>query len=408
MALDLLKNILDDEFLENLAKSADLYKIGSNSVLDPEEIRIGLKVVPRAVMSMLISELAPMNINTHKDIHLPFGKTAYISANKNAADDYTGSVYNDNKLVYDFKNRSIPGLGLILLSTFELYDVEDLTAKESAVQSNEDIDRKVQKLIDERMELHSLVNKVVEDKMAQREALHKLMMMKLNEAIAKEHKKNADIAEVRKIQESSTPQSDPYFRGMTNGIEVANAIANEKEPRFVETPKKPIEVKAGDVVKKETGHETGIHGSSSEEPEHAGESVAGNILRYPHGATKENIRNAHKKVLGEMKEIKPNLPKSEQMIKKELPLKKFLDRKKKPKEYSVEMAKSETVSCDSCGQIIFGSGGFAGCICFGQDQHRKIWLKKNDDGVQIRFSRGWDEQNIEMLLETLRSKNGRN
>src|ERR1035437_3313823 len=144
MANNLLKNILDDEFLGNLARSADLYKIGTNTVLDPEEIRIGLKVVPRAVMSMLISELAPMEINSHKDIKLPFGKSAYMAVNKNAADDFTGSVYDSNKLVYDFKNRSIPGLGIILLSTFELYDMEELKRP----GKEEDVEKKVQKLID--------------------------------------------------------------------------------------------------------------------------------------------------------------------------------------------------------------------------------------------------------------------
>ncbi len=168
MRNDLLKSILDDEFLETLAKSADLYKIGTNTVLDPQEVLIGLKVVPRAVMSMLISELTPMEINSHKNVQLPFGKGAYMAANKGAADDYTGSVYDDNKLVYSFRNRSIPGLGLILLSTFELYDLEDLSAKNDQVQPSEDIDKKVQKLIDERMELHSLVGRVVEDKMAQK------------------------------------------------------------------------------------------------------------------------------------------------------------------------------------------------------------------------------------------------
>jgi hypothetical protein len=96
-----------------------------------------------------------------------------------------------------------------------------------------------------------------------------------------------------------------------------------------------------------------------------------------------------------------------ELSKKELPLKKFLDRKKKPKEYHVEMTKSETVDCQDCGQTIFGSGGFSGCICYGQDQHRKIWIKKSDDVIQLRFSRGWDEDNIEQLLETLRKSNGK-
>lgn len=306
MENNLLKSILDDEFLETLAKSADLYKIGSNSILDPEEIRIGLKVVPRAVMSMLISELAPLEINAHKDIKLPFGKNAYISANKNAADDYTGSVYDNNKLVYDFKNRSIPGLGIILLSTFELYDLEELSKPN---EPKEDIDKKVQKLIDERMELHSLVSKVVEDKMAQREALHKLVMDKLGMII------------------TTKPVAIPPI--------AAPVMA-------------PIDIKPQDIVKKEISS------------------------------------------------------------KKELPLKKFMDRKKKPKEYHVEMSKSEIVDCPDCSQKIYGNGMFSGCLCYGQDQNRKIWIKKSEDGIEIKFSRSWDPENIEMLLETLRRNNGKN
>jgi hypothetical protein len=300
---NLLKNILDNEFLETLAKSADLYKIGSNSVLDPEEIRIGLKVVPRAVMSMLLSELGSLEINAHKDVLLPFGISARMSVNKNAADDYTGSVYSNNKLVYDFKNRSIPGLGIILLSTFELYNLEELSKP-----TNDKSDLLgIQKLIDERMELHSLIGRVVEDKIAHREAIHKLMMDKLSEAMKRPHISLTDM--------TSSP-----------------------------TAVSPISVKPSDMIKKETSK------------------------------------------------------------KKELPLKKFLDRKK-PKDHHIEMAKSETVDCESCGKTIFGASGFSACICYGSDMNKKIWIKKSDDGIDIRFSRGWDPDNIEQLLETLRRKN---
>ena len=304
MAINLLKSILDDEFLGILAKSADLYKIGSNTVLDPEEIRIGLKVVPRAVMSMLISELTPMEINSHKDIKLPFGKVAYMAVNKNSADNFTGSVYSDNKLVYDFKNRSIPGLGIILLSTFELYDMGQLNEPK---KHEDDIDRRVQKLIDERMELHSLVSRVVEHKMAEREAIHRIMMAKLGEAMR--------------------PDLSP--------------------PKMVE-PSKSIEIKPTDIVKKEVS-------------------------------------------------------------KKGSPLKDFIERKKKPKEYRVEIAKSETINCGDCGQVIFGeTSGLSACICYGPDQNRKIWVKKSEGGVQIKFSRYWDPENISMLLEAIRRKNGKN
>ena len=336
-----LNSILDDEFVTELAKSADLYKIGSNSVLDPAEIRIGLKVVPRAVMSMLISELSIMEINSSKQIQLPFGRNAWISVNKNAADDYTGSVYDNNKLVYDFKNRSIPGLGIILLSTFELYNLEELSKPQH--EPAPDADRQIQKLIDERMELHSLVAKVVENKLAEREAIHRLMMSKLTEALQEKRKISDQISEVTQIATDPRNTATEYGRGMANGLLVADSVANDKyDPKFIEPPK-TLDIKPSDVIKKEPS-------------------------------------------------------------KKELPLKKFLDRKK-PKEYHVEIAKSETVDCESCGQTIFGPNLFSCCICYGEDQHKKIWIKKSENGIIVKFSKSWNPENIEILLECLRRKN---
>jgi hypothetical protein len=340
-AENLLKKILDDEFLQTLAKSADLYKIGSNSVLDPQEIKIGLKVVPRAVLSLLISQLTSMELNSSKDIQLPFGKEAYIRVNKNAADDYTGSVFDNNKRVYDFMNRSIPGLGIILLSTFELYDLEELSKPQKV---EEDVDHKVQKLINERMELHSLVSRVVENKIVEREAIHKLMMDKLSEALKAEAKKNEKISDVTKIAHQSS-SSGEYFRGMTNGMIVADSIANEKEANFVDAPKKPLEIKASDITKKEISSKKGS------------------------------------------------------------PLKEFLEKKSKPKEYFVQ--KCESMDCRDCGKTIFGSSGFSGCICFAENQNSKLFIRKNEKGeLSISFSKQWSVDNIELLLETLRRKNG--
>lgn len=304
-----LNKILDEDFLQSLAKSADLYKIGSNSILDPEEIRIGLKVVPRAVMSLLINALTPMPLNSSIELQLPFGKMAFLNANKNAADDYTGSVYDNNKLVYSFQNRSIPGLGIILLSTFELYELEEL---KNDIKPAENVEAKIQKLIDERMELHSLIGRVVENKISEREVLHKLMMNKLNQALNKEC---VDCG------------SDP--------------IMGKPE---VEVPKKKLDFKPEDMAKKEEAPKKGS------------------------------------------------------------PLKGFLERKKKPKEYRIEIAKSDTVNCNDCGQTIFGKGSFSCCLCYGQDRHNKIWIKKSEDSIQIRFSKSWDQENIKMLLETLRGK----
>lgn len=89
-----------------------------------------------------------------------------------------------------------------------------------------------------------------------------------------------------------------------------------------------------------------------------------------------------------------------------LKLKEFIEsRKKKNKpEFSVQLSKGETVDCPDCGKNIFNGSVFAGCICLGDDRERKVFIKKTEEGIKVRFSKGWDADNIEMLLSTLRNK----
>ena len=106
-----------------------------------------------------------------------------------------------------------------------------------------------------------------------------------------------------------------------------------------------------------------------------------------------------------------NSPPKQQKIeksdeKKPKPLADFLEKAKKKHEYSVVMAKGEQVHCPDCGKNIFDGKAFSGCICLGDDMERKVFIKKEQDGIKVRFSKGWDEENIEMLLEVLRKKNG--
>lgn len=300
---DLLNRILDKEFLGTLAKSTGVTS---------DRVMADLKVVPRAVMSLLISELQPMAKGETKQIDLPFGEKEFLGIKKTGDDQFSFSLSRGNARDF-FHGRSIPSIGAALLSKFELFDLDSLSKNESGL--SEDTKREVQKLIDDRMELHCLVSRVVENKMAEREAIHKLMMGKLAEAIV---------------------HPDTNHDKMSRPLPVPHISA----------PVGPINLEAKDVMKKEAP------------------------------------------------------------AKKGSPLKEFLDRKKKPKtqEYHVEIAKSETRDCLDCGQEIFGNLTYAGCICMGQDQNRKIWIKKSEDGIQIKFSRGWDPENAEMLLETLRAK----
>lgn len=330
-----LKKTLGDDFLESLAK-VELWKPGTRTTIDHEEIKTALKIVPRAIMSFLIQELSGMKIGEHKDIRLPLtGKSALIRVDKNERDVYSGQIEEDNKFVVDFKFRSLPGIGLVILSAFELYDINQLNNDHDGLADG--VEDRVQKMIDERIALHSLISNVVEQKVSHKEAMSQLMLAKLtaelNEAKEELQKEKAQIANVAAIaNREPEAQKDEYFRGLANGLAVADAVANDKEPEFIDSPAKKMKS----------------------------------------------------------------------------PLKAFLDNraKKKAPTFDVYMAKGETVDCPDCGKNIFDGKIFSGCICLGDDREKKLYIKKTEEGINVRFGRGWDPENIEMLLDVLRKKHG--
>jgi hypothetical protein len=320
-----LSKTLGKDFFESLAK-VELWKPGTRTTVDHEEIKTALMIVPRTVMALLIRELTPMTIGETKEIKLEVGSDAMVRLSKHERDVYSGEVFENNTRIVDFKYRSIPGVGLVIMSAFEMYDTEKLVDNDKQ-QPAEDVTKKLQNLIDERLALHDLVSKVVDKKLEERDAIKQLLMAKINEDL----KVKKDIAELANISKVSAPMEDDYFRGMANGMAVADAVVNNKEPEFVESKKK------------------------------------------------------------------------------ESPLKGFLDQRKnkqKPSEFAIEMAKNEQVNCPDCKKNIFDGKVFSGCVCLGDDMDKKIHIKKTEEGVKIRFGRGWDLENIEMLLEVLRSKRG--
>lgn len=323
-----LSKTLGEDFVESLEKF-ELWKPDTRSVTDHNELFQGLRIVPRTIMSLLIKELTPMSIDENKEIKLPVESNSILKVTKHGPDTYSGEIIDNNKKLTEFKFRPIPGVGLVIMSCYELYNVDDLVKPDN---TSEDASNKIQRLIDERLALRDLIEKVVDKKMMEREAIHKLFMLKLSDSVREMKEKAKQVQELRDLNERATPQSDPYFQGMTNGLEVANAVVNDKEPKFVEAPKK-----------------------------------------------------------------------------KGSPLKDFLDSRKnkiKKNEFAIEMAKGETVSCPDCGKSIFDGQLFSGCICLGDDREKKVFIKKTEEGIKIRFGRGWDQDNIEMLLEVLRRKHG--
>lgn len=341
-----LDKVVGEDFLETLAKN-ELYKPNANVAIDLEDIRIGLKVVPRIILSLLIRELPPMKMGDVKAIPLFLGSGAILHVNKHDTDTYSGSIVDNGAVLVSFKYRPLPGVGLVIMSAFELYEMEEPKCSPPPTPFVPQAEVNVQKLIDERLALYDLVGQVVERKLMEKEAIQKLFLAKIKEQMdaAKElDKLKSDIANVRNIQNADpATKTDTYFRGMANGLEVAHAAAQKKEPEFVEAPK----------------------------------------------------------------EMNEALSMSEKKPKKESPLKGFLDKKKvKKSEYEFKMTKGEIVECPDCLHKIFTDTGFSACICYGSDMDKKVFLKKTEQGIKLSFPKSWDKDNMLMLLEILRKKNG--
>lgn len=191
----LVKSMLGEDFFESLEKS-DVYKMYNRSVTSLDEVSTGLKIVPRAVMSFLISSLSHLDAGDNKDLSLPFAPDCNMQVTKKDQDVFSGYIYSRGKKINEFNNRSIPGIGLVLMTTFELYDVEEL--KEAKEKEKESFNvSKLQEMIDERLRLHSLVSRVVDQKLAQRDAVEILVKEKLAQALAQKEEKEAEVKKVK-------------------------------------------------------------------------------------------------------------------------------------------------------------------------------------------------------------------
>lgn len=307
-----LKKALGDDFFQSLEK-IELWKMGTKTVIDHEEIKTALKIVPRTIMSFLISNLQPMLIGETKELRIPVGGDhPILRVTKHEKDVYSGELedstekYTDKK-VAEFKYRSIPGIGLVIMSAFELYDVDNLEKEPSHEVSSGTVEM-VQKMIDERLQLHDLIGKVVDKRLTERDAIQSLVLAKLGDSMSK-------------------PQEKAPESAVTVNVDISPEIKVEQKVK----------------------------------------------------------------------------------IKKISPLKGFLDdrsKKLKKNEYAITLMKGENVSCPDCGQSIFDGQVFAGCICLGDDMDKKVYLAKSENGMKVRFGKGWDPENIEMLLEVLRRHRG--
>lgn len=292
----LVKSILGNDIFDELKKSA-IYKPETKTALDPEEIRVALEIVPRSVLSFLFANLKYREVNDIIDVELPWALNAKLHVNKLGMDNYSGEVTKDGKRLYEFQHRSMPSLGLILLSVFELYDIDLLNEiKQKQDQPPQPTDRieRLQDIIDDRLAMHSLVRDVVDKRISEREAINKLIKERLSDHIAETQLKAEEPKEEAPMEDTSKSK-----------------------------------------------------------------------------------------------------------------LKQFLDNIEKKRSDPVELDKSEDIKCPDCKTTIYKkeTTEIVPCICYGEHMAKPIKINKSADGmVKIKFPKGFDIENVEMLLEALKKQ----
>lgn len=283
--LNFIKKNLGNDFLVKLEK-ADIIKLNTSTGVSPEEIKVALQIVPRYILSYLFINLKYINDGGNVELTLPFANGT-LHANKHSNDNYSGEIIADNKVVNEFKNRSLPSIGLLLMSTFELYDMSNIDEIRNVQPEQENKIDKLQELIDERLRMQNLISAVVDQKIAQNEAIRQLV-------------------ELRVQQKVSIPKEETMM---------------EKAP-------------------------------------------------------------------SKLREFLDNKEKKRQGIDKNVG----------------ELDKSQDISCPDCGTNLYKSGNdhIRCCICMGDHMNKKIKILKTEDGVKLKFPKNFEEENIEMLLETIK------
>lgn len=242
-----LNKFLGEDFEADLIKSdvGAILKPDANMTVLPHEMYVSLQIVPRTIISMLVQHLKPLKAGQVVDIPWPSdsGHTHNIHINKISSDLYSGQITGEGRVLAKFGYRSLPAVGLVIMSTYELYDKE--TNKQDLQNPQIDYD-KVQRIIDERIRMQALVEDVVSRKLSERDAIQQLIMQKINDYLrSSEDIKNSspneqgrkidlkESEEIEEEQEESTEEEsdEPEIEEIDVDKEVMEEVENTKESK---------------------------------------------------------------------------------------------------------------------------------------------------------------------------------
>jgi len=175
-AVKAARYLLGENFLEEMVKN-EVYKPETRTVVDTEEIKTAMYIVPRAILLWLVKNLRGMADGDTKSLKIPMVPKGVMNINKHGADNYSGDLVQDNVKKYDFESRALPSVGLVIMSTFELYDFEEASVKkdEEGPYDHE----KAGRYLNEKLETQRLVEEVLDKRISEKDAIKDLMKLKL-------------------------------------------------------------------------------------------------------------------------------------------------------------------------------------------------------------------------------------
>jgi hypothetical protein len=245
--MNIITSVLGDEFVSDLKKSevgGGLFKKTTKTVLDPAELKIALQIVPRTILSFLFAHLKHRHNGDVIDLPLPFAENALLHLNKKGPDNYNGEVIQNGEVLYEIKHRSIPGIGLILLTTFELYDLSLLEeVKQSREEQKEDcVTDKLQDMIDSKLMMHRFVQDVVDRRISEKEAIDKLVKERLHAHIMQvntpkveepmEADKKSKLREFLESREQKREEAIELDKHEIHCLDCGSTLHNNNEPNL--------------------------------------------------------------------------------------------------------------------------------------------------------------------------------
>ena len=216
--IEAAKKILGEDIFDQIKKSdvGAIYKPESGTAVAMQELQMALQIVPRAVLSYLMSNLKHLEKGHSLQLKLPFAD-ATLEVTKIGADTYNGTIHSKGKIQSEFNYRTIPAIGVIIMTTFELYDLKDLPVQDES--KKDDID-KLQKLIDERLYLRNLISMVLEEKLSQKEAIERFMSQKIGNMF--------HILPPKQVEEESIEEQEEIEQSEMSEDEVSGELAEEE------------------------------------------------------------------------------------------------------------------------------------------------------------------------------------